>query len=304
MLSTVEIDTAHFKGNFPEFCELHAVHSAELIPQSVADDQWSVILPRTRLGPHRQHYFQLVNTEMPYTHVKLIIFPDGGIKRVRVLGRRLHGVTGVSGAAATSQTYTDGPAIESEAQHQASPTSVNDYLGPAFGASARAGPPAIPALPLTAEAFAPFGAVIQAYADTHAVPAPRTTRVTSANQGSARKFHKLALLGDSYAPDAGATPGISVYRCSPISLSPSHDAGDAVWEVKLLERHPCTTQAFIPMGGAPARVGDTLANPGTRYLVVVALNGQGDKPDLSTMRAFVASAGQGIMYNAGIWRKS
>ncbi|EED81677.1 ureidoglycolate hydrolase [Postia placenta Mad-698-R] len=149
----------------------------------------------------------------------------------------------------------------------------------------------IPALPLTPEAFAPFGQVVQAYADVNAVPSPRTTRITGANQGTAIKFHKLALLESSYPAGAGATAGLSVYRCNPIDVLTG-----GLWTVKLLERHPYTNQAFIPMGA-----GEELPQPGTRYLVIVALNGEGDRPDLATMRAFVAHAGQGVVYNTGLW---
>ena len=45
------------------------------------------ILSRTKLGPHRRHFFQLQNTgHTKYTHVMLTIHPDGGIKRIRVIG--------------------------------------------------------------------------------------------------------------------------------------------------------------------------------------------------------------------------
>ena len=87
-MSHTEIDTAHFMGNFPESCELQAINSTSFVPND-ADEKWTAILPRTKLGPHRQHQFQLENTrDKPYTHVKVTIFPDGGIKRVRIFGRR------------------------------------------------------------------------------------------------------------------------------------------------------------------------------------------------------------------------
>ena len=49
--------------------------------------------------------------------------------------------------------------------------------------------------------------------------------------------------------------------------------------------------------------GDALQDIGSRYLVIVALNGKDDKPDLRSIRAFIASAGQGIVYRTGIWRE-
>ncbi|CCM01502.1 uncharacterized protein FIBRA_03556 [Fibroporia radiculosa] len=277
-LSHVVIDTAHFKGNFPESCELHALTSDELVPQDAPEDRWSVILPRTKLGPHREHSFQLENVDdVTFTHVRITIYPDGGIKRIRVFGRR----TG------TAATLTD--------------TAVEENVGvnspqPAVAPSVSSGPatgPGLLALPLTAEAFAPFGQVVQAYDDVNAVPAPRTTRVTDANQGTAKKFHKLAPIAASYPPGTGATAGLSVYRCQPTKIHP----GGRV-PVTVLERHPYTNQAFIPMGSS-----EELRDPASRYLVVVAKNGGDDRPDMKSLRAFVASAGQGIVYNTGVWHQ-
>ncbi|OSD06855.1 allantoicase [Trametes coccinea BRFM310] len=291
-LSHVEIDTAHFMGNFPESCELHALHSNDLVPSDVPEDRWTLILSRTKLGPHRQHFFQLDNVHgKPYTHVKITIYPDGGIKRVRVLGRRATAISedGEAPAArAPDAIGTDGGSGAATERPEADDAQPSQPLSRPRGL-------VIPAVPLTPEAFAPFGKVVQAYADVNAVPNPRTTRVTGANQGTATKFHKLVLLESSYPQDAGATTGLSVYRCKPIDVTPGGE-----WEVKLLERHPCTNQAFIPMGGGYG-VGDALKEPGSAYLVIVAQNGEDDKPDLTTMRAFIASGGQGIVYDTGIW---
>jgi len=154
------------------------------------------------------------------------------------------------------------------------------------------------ALPLTPEAFVTFGQVIQGYSDLNAVP--RGVRVTGANQGSAYKFHKLSLLESSYPVDVQATAGLSVYRCQPIDAKPGEH-----WDIKVLERHLHTNQAFIPMGPGSANEGDQgLKEPARAYLVVVAQNGKDDKPDLETMRAFIATSAQGIVYGTGIWRKS
>ena len=153
------------------------------------------------------------------------------------------------------------------------------------------------ALPLTPEAFATFGQVVQGYGDVNAVP--RGVRVTSANQGSAYKFHKISLLESSYPADVKATTGLSVYRCQPIDAKPGGH-----WDIKVLERHLHTNQAFIPMGPGFASEGDEgLKETARDYLVVVAQNGKDDKPDLETIRAFIATSAQGIVYNAGIWRK-
>ncbi|KAK0241789.1 galactose-binding domain-like protein [Armillaria nabsnona] len=241
-LQYMEIDTAHFKGNFPESCEAHA---------SLDSKEWTLVLPRTKLGPHRQHYFQLENVEgQPFTHVRVTIHPDGGMKRVRVMGSRSPSVPAMS---------TPNPI------NTATPTST------------------VPVLPLTPEAFAPFGKVIQAYQDHAAVP--KGTKITPANGGTATKFHKLALLENRYPNTLDATTGLSVYRCKPINVH------DGKINVNVMERHRYTNQAFIPMS----------STNGTGYLVIVA-NG-GDTPDMKTLRAFLARPGQGIVYDTAVWHQ-
>ncbi|EKM54506.1 uncharacterized protein PHACADRAFT_258394 [Phanerochaete carnosa HHB-10118-sp] len=299
LLSYIEIDTAHFMGNFPESCEVHAAYSADVVPQGFEEKDWTLVLPRTKLGPHGQPRFLLENVDRPYTHVKVTIYPDGGIKRVRVFGRRACARSRAGVAQAGEPLTTEHTAVALPTDDASPPSDASDTdHPPRVHTTTTTTTTVLPALPLSPEAFAPFGQVVQAYADVHAVPDPRSTRVTGANGGTAVKFHKLALLESAYPLGSGASTGISVYRCTtPVVRA----RGGGAWAVALLERHPATKQAFVPMGEA---VGSNAleATPGKRYLVVVALNGEeDDKPDLRTMRAFVASAGQGIMYNTGIW---
>lgn len=85
-VSRIEIDTNHFKGNFPESCEIVAVYKPEGL-DDVPDDAWKVLLPRTRCQPHTQVTFtDAVQPIGPISHVKLTIWPDGGISRMRLLG--------------------------------------------------------------------------------------------------------------------------------------------------------------------------------------------------------------------------
>jgi len=282
-LEQVEIDTAHFKGNFPESCELYALfsdHDINWKTQRDDDLEWTLILPRTKLGPHRQHYFQLENVKgNTFTHVRVVIYPDGGIKRVRIIGRTDMSTTAV-GSLPTAEII-DIP-------------SRSDSMTPAPQQAGTLPMTTIPVLPLTPEAFAPFGQVIQAYGD-HAA-APKGTRITPANDGTANKFHKLSLLASSYPSDARATAGISVYRCQPLAGI----AEDGTVELTALERHPFTNQAFIPMGHGS---GEGLSKIADKYLVVVAKNGEDDRPDLGTVRAFVASTAQGVAYNTAVWHQ-
>lgn len=280
-LEQVEVDTAHFKGNFPESCELHALFSDHDINWKMQRDdelEWTLILPRTKLGPHRQHYFQLENVEgNTFTHVRVTIYPDGGIKRVRIIGRKANMST-AAGEPSAVAAETEGVPSRTSSTTPAPQADVTT----------------IPVLPLTPEAFAPFGQVIQAYGDHTA--APKGTKITPANAGTASKFHKLSLLESLYPSDTQATTGISVYRCQPLTGI----AMDGTVELTTLERHPFTNQAFIPMGHGS---GEGLSETADKYLVVVAKNGEDDRPDLKTTRAFVASTAQGVVYDAGVWRK-
>ena len=197
-----------------------------------------------------------------YTHVKVTIYPDGGLKRVRVIGRKVDSVGSVLSVPSATAASVD----------------MNQST-------------VIPVVPLTAEEFAPFGEVIQAYPDVSSRPSG--IKVTPANDGTADKYHKLALLSSSYREGSGATTGISVYRCRPLE-----GISNGLTTLKALERHPFTSQAFIPMGG-----GRNSQDTADSYLVVVALNGPDSQPDLKSLKAFLASTAQGISYKAGIWRK-
>jgi allantoicase len=307
-LEYVEIDTAHFMGNFPESCELHALANPIGGYAPVAGVEWTRIMSRTPLGPHRQHFFQLDNVAgRAYTHVKLTIYPDGGVKRVRIIGRRAESGTilsnteharrfSVSAALNGTTAIDESRHLNGNAHFNGSSDDGDDVAYTVVATNSRALPSTIneeshrgvtliPALPLTPEAFAPFGNVVQAYADVHA--APRGTKITAANQGTALKFHKLAPILSSYPPGSKANANLSVYRCKP--LEGIAGAGECV--VRVLERHPYTNQAFVPMGGAGS------------YLVVVAKNGLDDQPDVGTLRAFVASAAQTVVYATAIWRE-
>jgi allantoicase len=86
----VEVDTHHFKGNYPDSCLLEGV-VLERPLQDFANATglaWETVLPRTQLQPHHRHtYRDELLGRGPYTHLRLSIFPDGGISRLRVWGR-------------------------------------------------------------------------------------------------------------------------------------------------------------------------------------------------------------------------
>lgn len=85
----VEVDTSHFKGNFPESCSVEACaaedESRERFPNAALP--WEAILPRQRLRGHSRHSFENeIRDAGPVTHIRFNIFPDGGVSRLRIHG--------------------------------------------------------------------------------------------------------------------------------------------------------------------------------------------------------------------------
>jgi allantoicase len=77
-----EIDTLHYKGNAPGAASLSAI-DARRAPLA-EPGAWSVLLPRTRLQPDTVHRFLVEGAQA--THVRLDIYPDGGVARLRLFG--------------------------------------------------------------------------------------------------------------------------------------------------------------------------------------------------------------------------
>ncbi|KZM50300.1 ureidoglycolate lyase [Labrenzia sp. OB1] len=117
--------------------------------------------------------------------------------------------------------------------------------------------------PLTRDAFAPFGDVI----DTSGAP----TKII--NQGKCGRYHDLAAL-DMTGKNARA--GISLFLSEKRSLP---------YLLELVERHPLGSQAFLPMTQAA-------------FLVIVCPDDNG-KPGLP--RAFITQPGQGINFFRNTW---
>ena len=89
----IEIDTAHFKGNYPDAASVEAAvvpedaHgvSADSATRGIAD--WKTVLPETKLQPDHRHVFEEAALQRhEATHVRLSIFPDGGVSRFRGFG--------------------------------------------------------------------------------------------------------------------------------------------------------------------------------------------------------------------------
>ncbi len=79
----IDIDTTHFTGNYPPAASLEACHSGTT-PDEGSD--WITLIPSTSLKGNSHHYFTIDNNAC-FTHVRLNIYPDGGVARLRVHGR-------------------------------------------------------------------------------------------------------------------------------------------------------------------------------------------------------------------------
>ena len=85
----VEVDTAHFRGNFPESCSLEAASARAGEHESAALESltWRELLPRARLQAHTRHFYEgELSDAGAVTHVRFQIYPDGGVSRLRLYG--------------------------------------------------------------------------------------------------------------------------------------------------------------------------------------------------------------------------
>lgn len=117
---------------------------------------------------------------------------------------------------------------------------------------------------LTRDNFAPFGDVIEVNDNA---------KNFSINDGFTQRYHDLAEV--DVTQENGRTL-INIFRSTPLEQPIS---------IKMMERHPLSSQAFIPMGQQP-------------FLVVVAPRGE---LDISKIEVFLASSNQGVNYHKGTW---
>jgi ureidoglycolate lyase len=123
--------------------------------------------------------------------------------------------------------------------------------------------------PLTHQAFNAFGDVIEVNDEAHNF---------AINNGFTQRYHDLAKVdvNDVNADNNKGHAIISIFRSTPL-VQPI--------TIKMMERHPYGSQAFIPMGQNP-------------YLIVVAPLGEFD---VNSIEAFIANPNQGVNYHKGTW---
>ncbi len=92
VVEAVEIDTAHFKGNYPDSASVEGVDFSGENDTGLLDGStsWGEILQPCKLQADTVHEFggADISSPGPVTHVKLNIYPDGGVSRFRIFGRR------------------------------------------------------------------------------------------------------------------------------------------------------------------------------------------------------------------------
>jgi allantoicase len=85
----VLVDTAYFRGNYPEHCSLEGCMVDPLADVEQLKDEnakWTSIMPTMALQPDTQNLFE-VDNDQPFSHLRFNIYPDGGVARLRLLGR-------------------------------------------------------------------------------------------------------------------------------------------------------------------------------------------------------------------------
>ena len=177
---------------------------------------------------------------------------------------------------------------------------------------------------LCQDSFAAFGTVIEnpvpsLIPSLHIKDLP--PNAVQANQGSALKYMDVTHMEDLYSSAPSNVPSravMNMFVCAPRLLVQSeHPHVEGFFSVNILERHPYTTQTFIPLG-----ISQSIALE-SRYLVIVApslrpsladevlpvptttrsrspLPGRG-LPDLRRIKAFMAKGSQAVTYGAGTW---
>ncbi|MEH6445609.1 MAG: ureidoglycolate lyase [Oceanospirillaceae bacterium] len=124
--------------------------------------------------------------------------------------------------------------------------------------------PIIRPRPLTKEAFAPYGDVIETTGSDHFL----------INNGNTQRYHRLASVD---LAEQGDKAIINIFRAQPLTMP---------LRISMMERHPKGSQAFIPLKQ-------------NTFLVLVAPAGLPPEPE--HLAAFTANGTQGINYRQGVW---
>jgi len=93
LIKKIEIDTAHFKGNYPDQASIQISNfdKEKDLEEIINDSQnWKYILNKTKLQADKIHNYEIdEKLTQEVTHVRLNIYPDGGVSRLRIFGLKL-----------------------------------------------------------------------------------------------------------------------------------------------------------------------------------------------------------------------
>ena len=90
-INKIQLDTHHFKGNYPDKCSVQAAYIPNKIPEKNIvnkSKKWAYLLNKIKLYAHKKHNFNnkiMKNKKINY--IRINIFPDGGISRIRAFGK-------------------------------------------------------------------------------------------------------------------------------------------------------------------------------------------------------------------------
>jgi allantoicase len=90
LIQNISVETEHYKGNYPDRCSIDACYAPEALTQDLIKGRvnWHEILPESKLECDAARVFESeLQPQGPATHVRLNIYPDGGISRLRVFGK-------------------------------------------------------------------------------------------------------------------------------------------------------------------------------------------------------------------------
>ncbi|KAI9287078.1 galactose-binding domain-like protein [Umbelopsis sp. AD052] len=85
ILKEAVVDTTFFKGNAPEAIAIDGCYSMESDPDLDVGVEWVQLVAKQRINPNERQAYAIPSNEI-FTHVKLTVFPDGGVQRLRIIG--------------------------------------------------------------------------------------------------------------------------------------------------------------------------------------------------------------------------
>ncbi|SCU87247.1 LAME_0D09340g1_1 [Lachancea meyersii CBS 8951] len=152
----------------------------------------------------------------------------------------------------------------------------------------------IPSQPLSLDQFKNYGSIISPDEEVSKLG----DQTKGANQGTAIKVLKVSQNQNLFPDDCGIKASHwNLFRSFPrphlqraFTESPTNTIVEH--SISVLEKHPYSSQTFVPMGRAAKAIA---------YIVVVALSNEQGEPDLSTLRSFTCKGTQAVTYGAGVW---